>query len=68
MAEPLIIAENLVKIYRIGDLELQALQGLELTVQQGEVMALIGTSGSEVTSFAILILVEAFSPSVDPIT
>jgi len=46
MAEPLIIAENLVKIYRIGDLELQALQGLELTVQQGEVIALIGTSGS----------------------
>jgi putative ABC transport system ATP-binding protein len=46
MPEPLIIAENLVKIYTIGDLELQALQGMELTVQQGEVMALIGASGS----------------------
>lgn len=46
MAEPLIVAENLVKIYTIGDLELQALQGLELTVQPGEVMALIGASGS----------------------
>lgn len=46
MPEPLIIAENLVKIYSIGDLEIQALQGLELTVQQGEVMALIGASGS----------------------
>jgi ABC-type lipoprotein export system ATPase subunit/bifunctional DNA-binding transcriptional regulator/antitoxin component of YhaV-PrlF toxin-antitoxin module len=51
MAEPLIVAENLVKIYRIGDLELQALQGLELTVQQGEVMALIGTSGSGKSTF-----------------
>jgi ABC-type lipoprotein export system ATPase subunit len=51
MAEPLIVAENLVKIYRIGELEVQALQGLELTVQQGEVMALIGTSGSGKSTF-----------------
>lgn len=38
--------ENLVKIYKIADLEVVALQGLELDVQQGEMIALIGPSGS----------------------
>ena len=38
--------ENLVKIYKIADLEVVALQGLDLEVQQGEMMALVGASGS----------------------
>jgi putative ABC transport system ATP-binding protein len=38
--------ESLVKIYKIADLEVFALQGLDLTVGQGEVMAIIGNSGS----------------------
>ncbi len=46
MSEPLIICENLVKIYKMATIELLALQGLDLTVEQGEVMALVGTSGS----------------------
>ncbi len=46
MSEPLIICENLVKIYKMSQIELLALQGLDLTVERGEVMALVGSSGS----------------------
>lgn len=38
--------ENLVKIYKIADLEVVALQGLDFVVREGEMMALIGPSGS----------------------
>jgi len=38
--------ENLVKIYKTIDLEVLALQGLDLSVEQGELMAIIGNSGS----------------------
>lgn len=38
--------ENLVKIYKTIDLEVLALQGLDLNVEQGELMAIIGNSGS----------------------
>jgi len=44
--EPIIICDNLVKIYRIADLEVIALQGLDLTIYPQEVMAIIGASGS----------------------
>ena len=38
--------ENLVKIYKVADLEVVALQGLDLLIRQGEMMALVGPSGS----------------------
>jgi ABC-type lipoprotein export system ATPase subunit len=38
--------ENMVKIYKVADLEVVALQGLDLLVRQGEMMALVGPSGS----------------------
>jgi len=38
--------ENLVKIYKKRDIEVLALQGLDLTIESGEVMAVIGNSGS----------------------
>jgi ABC-type lipoprotein export system ATPase subunit len=41
-----IIAESLVKIYKTKDIEVLALQGLDLTIARGEVMAIIGNSGS----------------------
>ncbi len=44
--EPLVVCENLVKIYKIQDLEALALQGLDITVQRGELMAIVGNSGS----------------------
>ena len=39
-------AENLVKIYKSKDVEVMALQGLDLTVERGELMGLVGSSGS----------------------
>jgi len=42
----MIHCEGLVKIYKTDDLEVVALQGLNLTVEQGELMAIIGNSGS----------------------
>jgi len=42
----MIQCENLVKIYKTKDTEVIALQGLELSVAQGEVVAIIGNSGS----------------------
>ena len=42
----IIECENLVKIYKTKDLEVLALQGLDLTIEKGELMAIIGNSGS----------------------
>lgn len=42
----MIHCEGLVKIYKTDDLEVVALQGLNLTVEEGEMMAIIGNSGS----------------------
>ena len=42
----IIECENLVKIYKTKDLEVLALQGLDLTIKKGELMAIIGNSGS----------------------
>ncbi|MEN6315867.1 MAG: ABC transporter ATP-binding protein [Clostridiaceae bacterium] len=42
----MIECENLVKIYKTKDIEVVALQGLDLIVEKGELMAIIGNSGS----------------------
>ncbi len=42
---PFILCENLVKIYRVANLELVALQGLDLNVERGEMLGVIGPSG-----------------------
>ena len=44
--EPFIICDNLVKIYKVADLEVVALQGLDLVVAPGELMGIVGPSGS----------------------
>jgi putative ABC transport system ATP-binding protein len=42
----LIVAEDLVKTYRLGDVDLNALDHVSLTVQEGELTAIMGASGS----------------------
>ncbi len=51
LREDIIICENLVKIYKTKDLEVLALQGLELSIAEGELMAIIGNSGSGKSTF-----------------
>src|SRR6266516_5336162 len=48
--EPLILCDNLVKIYKLNDIEVVALQGLDLKDEPGEMMALVGSSGSGKTT------------------
>ena len=42
----LIACDNLVRIYKIADLEVVALQGLDLLVEHREIVAIVGASGS----------------------
>lgn len=44
--ETIVLCSNLVKIYKVANLEVVALQGLDLEVKPGEVMALVGPSGA----------------------
>ena len=46
MTDPFILCENVVKIYQVAELEMVALQGLNLTIDKGELVGLIGSSGS----------------------
>ena len=55
MSEPIIQCENLVKIYKTKDIEVLALQGLELEIEKGELMAIIGNSGSGKSTFLNMI-------------
>lgn len=46
-----ILCRNLIKIYRVNGQEVIALQGLDLTVSEGELIAIIGPSGSGKSTF-----------------
>ncbi|HEY0756993.1 MAG TPA: ABC transporter ATP-binding protein [Ktedonobacteraceae bacterium] len=46
MPEAIVTCDNLVKIYKVADLEVVALQGLDLEVAPGEMTAIVGASGS----------------------
>ena len=48
--EPLLVAEQVRKVYRTGEIEVEALVGLDLTVHRGELVAVMGPSGSGKTT------------------
>lgn len=45
-SDVMISCDNLVKIYKTSEIEVVALQGLDLEVKRGELMAIVGNSGS----------------------
>ncbi len=54
-SDMMIVCDNLVKIYKTKDLEVLALQGLDLEVEKKELMAIIGNSGSGKSTFLNMI-------------
>jgi putative ABC transport system ATP-binding protein len=46
MADCVISAHNLRKVYKMGEMEVNALDGVDLCVDRGEVIAIMGPSGS----------------------
>ena len=50
MTAPIVECEGLVHIYKAATLEVVALQGLDLQVQAGEMVAIAGRSGSGKTT------------------
>lgn len=51
----IIQCDNLVKIYKTKDSEVLALQGLDMKIAQGELMAIVGKSGSGKSTFLNMI-------------
>ena len=43
---PLVELKNIYKIYQMGDTEVHALDGISLTIERGEFVAIVGQSGS----------------------
>ena len=46
MEEPIIQIKNVSKIYKVGNERIQALDGIDLTINKGEFCCLLGSSGS----------------------
>jgi len=55
MPEPLFTSRNLTKVYRTGDVEVQALRGVDLDLFKGEIAVMLGPSGSGKSTFLNII-------------
>ena len=55
IADPIIQVQGLTKVYRVGEVDVHALRGIDLEVARGEFVAIVGSSGSgKSTLFHIL--------------
>jgi putative ABC transport system ATP-binding protein len=55
MTDPIISVRNIRKVFRVGEIDVEALQGVNLEVPRGEFLAVVGPSGSgKSTMFHIL--------------
>ena len=55
MANTLVKIEQLTKVYKMGEVEVHALRGVDLEINQGEFIAIMGASGSGKTTLMNLI-------------
>jgi len=55
VAEHLITTESMTKTYVMGDIQVHALLGVNITIDQGEFIAIMGASGSGKTTFLNLL-------------
>lgn len=51
MKEAIISVKHLVKVYKMGDMEVHALRGIDLAIHKGEFVAIMGKSGSGKSTF-----------------
>ena len=51
MSKIIIETRNLVKTYKVGDMEVNALKGINLKIHEGEFVAIMGASGSGKSTF-----------------